>query len=424
MSASVMVDWLCCEVKMMNEATREFVREHLEDDVRLLALRGSKDPEVDLGFALQQIDGRRRAQEKLPSWAAVEGIVWPPHLSMEQCSSEQTARYKAEVAGSGGLFVDLTAGFGVDAAFIAQSFQEAVAVELQAELCAISSENFKLLGLHQIEVVNGNGVEYLHTMAPVDLVFIDPARRDEHGGRTYGIADCTPNVLDLFDELLAKAQRVMIKLSPMLDWRKAVEDIGWQYVSAVHIVSVANECKELLLEMKGWKGEKVKKAIGEKAKEMKVVCVNLLSDGSRECFEFDADVSSPNTSFHPLALLPFHFLYSPNASVMKAGCYNLLAERFGATPLHQNSHLFVSDKEIPDFPGRGFVIERTTSMNKRDLKESLAGITQANIAVRNFPISADELRRRLKLRDGGDIYIFATTVENIGHRLLICRKIS
>ena len=332
--------------------------------------------------------------------------------------------YKAEVAGSGGLFVDLTAGFGIDAAFIAQGFQKAVAVELQAELCAISSENFKLLGLHQIAVVNGNGVEYLHTMAPVDLVFIDPARRDEHGGRTYGIADCTPNVLDLFDELLAKAQRVMIKLSPMLDWRKAVEDIGWQYVSAVHIVSVANECKELLLEMKGWKGEKVKKPIGEKAKEMKVVCVNLLSDGSRECFEFDADVSSPNTSFHPLALLPFHFLYSPNASVMKAGCYNLLAERFGATPLHQNSHLFVSDKEIPDFPGRGFVIERTTSMNKRDLKESLAGITQANIAVRNFPISADELRRRLKLRDGGDVYIFATTVENIGHRLLICRKIS
>ena len=419
-----MVDWLCREVKMMNEATREFVREHRDDDVRLLALRGSKDPEVDLGFALQQIDGRRRAQEKLPSWAAVEGIVWPPHLSMEQCSSEQTARYKAEVAGSGGVFVDLTAGFGVDAAFISQGFQKAVAVELQAELCAISSENFKLLGLHQIEVVNGNGVDYLHRMAPADLVFIDPARRDEHGGRTYGIADCTPNVLDFIDELLEKAQRVMIKLSPMLDWRKAVEDIGWQYVSVVHIVSVANECKELLLEMKGWKGEKVKKAIGEKAKEMKVVCVNLLSDGSRECFEFDADVPSPNKSFHLLTLLPFHFLYSPNASVMKAGCYNLLAERFGATPLHQNSHLFVSDKEIPDFPGRGFVIERTTSMNKRDLKESLAGITQANIAVRNFPISAEELRRRLKLRDGGDIYIFATTVENIGHRLLICRKIS
>ena len=178
-------------MKMMNEATRAFVREHRDEDVRRLALRGTKDPEVDLGFALQQIDGRRRAQEKLPSWAAVEGIVWPPHLSMEQCSSEQTARYKAEVAGSGGVFVDLTAGFGVDAAFIAQGFQKAVAVELQAELCAISSENFRLLGLHQIEVVNGNGVDYLHTMAPADLVFIDPARRDEN---IRGLERCVKHV--------------------------------------------------------------------------------------------------------------------------------------------------------------------------------------------------------------------------------------
>ena len=433
------------EMKMMNEATRAFVREHRDEDVRQLALRGTKDPEVDLAFALQQIDGRKRAQEKLPSWAAVEGIVWPPHLSMEQCSSEQTARYKAEVAGSGGVFVDLTAGFGVDAAFIAQGFQKAVAVELQAELCAISSENFKLLGLHQIEVVNGNGVDYLHRMAPADLVFIDPARRDEHGGRTYGIADCTPNVLDFIDELLEKAQRVMIKLSPMLDWRKAVEDIGRQYVSAVHIVSVANECKELILEVKGWKGEKVKKSIGEEAKEMKVICVNLLSNGGRE--EFDLTIPNrrllhedaiaysggeslrgirpPRPDGHPsYSGGERGYLFEPNASVMKAGSFEEIVARFPVTPLHQNSHLFVSDKEVPDFPGRGFVIERITSMNKRELKESLAGITQANIAVRNFPMSAEELRRRLKLRDGGDIYIFATTVENTGHRLLICRKIS
>ena len=403
---------------MMNEATREFVREHRDEDVRQLALRGTKDPEVDLAMALQQIDGRKRALEKLPSWVAVEGIVWPPHLSMEQCSSEQTASYKAEVAGSGGVFVDLTAGFGVDAAFIAQGFQWAVAVELQAELCAISSENFRLLGLHQIEVVNGNGIDYLYRMAPADLVFIDPARRDEHGGRTYGIADCTPNVLDFIDKLLEKAQRVIIKLSPMLDWRKAVEDIGRQYVSAVHIVSVNNECKELLIEVKSERVKSEKSGIGG----LRVVCVNLLSDDGRECFEFDAD-APPASTFH-LSLLTFHFLYSPNASVMKAGCFDLLAERFGVMPLHQNSHLFVSDKEVPEFPGRGFVIERITSMNKRELKESLAGITQANIAVRNFPMSAEELRRRLKLRDGGDVYIFATTVENAGHRLLICRKIS
>ena len=399
----------------MNEATRLFIRQHQDDDIRQLALRGTKDPEVNLAFALQQIDGHRRALEKLPSWAAIEGIVYPPHLSMEQCSSEQTARYKAEVAGSGESFVDLTAGFGVDSAFIAQRFKKAVCVELQPELCAISSANLQLLGLRQIEVVNGNGIDYLHTMPPADLVFIDPARRDEHGGRTYGIADCTPNVFEMIDELLTKAQRVMIKLSPMLDWRKAVEDIGKQYVSAVHIVSVNNECKELLIELKRWKGEEVK--------EMKVVCVNLLSDGSEERFEFDAQTPSPIKTFH-YSLFTFHFLYSPNASVMKAGCFDLLAERFGVMPLHVNSHLFVSDVRVSDFPGRAFVIEKTTTMNKRELKESLAGMTQANIAVRNFPLSVADLRKRLKLQDGGDTYIFATTVENVGHLLLICRKLN
>ena len=398
----------------MNEETREFIQQHQDDNIRVLALKGTKDPEVDLAFAFQQIDGRKRAQEKLPSWAAIESIVWPPHLSMEQCSSERTARYKAKVAGSGKSLVDLTAGFGVDAAFIAKGFQRTVCVELQPELCAVLKENFTLLGLHQIEVVNGNGVDYLHTMAPADLIFIDPARRDEHGGRTYGIADCTPNVLEIIDELLEKAQRVMIKLSPMLDWRKAVEDIGKEHVSAVHIVSVNNECKELLVEVKGWKDEEVK--------AMKVVCVNLLSDGSEERFEFDAQRS--NAPLHPSVVSPFHYLYSPNASVMKAGCFDLLEVRFGVMQLHANSHLFVSDEEVPGFPGRGFVIERVTSMNKRELKESLAGVTQANIAVRNFPLSAHELGQRLKLRDGGDVYIFATTVENMGHQLFICRKIS
>ncbi len=407
---------------MMNEATREFVRQHREDDVRQLALRGVKDPEVDLAFALQQIDGHRRALEKLPSWATVEGIVWPPHLSMEQCSSEQTARYKAEVVGSGGSFVDLTAGFGVDAAFIAQGFQKAVCVELQPELCAISSENFQLLGLHQIEVVNGNGVDYLHTMPPADLIFIDPARRDEHGGRTYGIADCTPNVLEIIDELLEKAQRVMIKLSPMLDWRKAVEDIGRQHVSAVHIVSVNNECKELIIE------------VMLSRKETKVVCVNLLSDGSRECFEFDADAPSPKEPSYPSCVPSLasdqrssalsHLLYVPNASVMKAGCFDWVASRYGVVQADRNSHLFLSDREVDGFPGRGFIVEKVSSMNKRDLKESLAGVTHANIAVRNFPLSVADLRKRLKLQDGGDTYIFATTLENLGHRLLICRKIS
>ena len=398
-----------------NQATLDFIREHADDDVRQLALRGSKMSEVDLSYALEQIAGRQKARTKLPSWASIDGIVYPPHLSMEQCSSEATARYKASIAGKGALFVDLTAGFGVDMAFIAQGFQKAVHVERQPQLCAISSENYNLLGLNHIEVVCGDGVEYLHTMNHADLLFIDPARRDEHGGRTYGIADCTPNVLEMLDEMLEKADRVMIKLSPMLDWRKAVSDFG--KVNEVHIISVDNECKELLLEVKS---EKLK--VKSNSPSLRVVCVNLLSDGNRECFEFDAHHPLPSSSTFHLSPFTFHFLYEPNASIMKAGCFGLLEQRFGVVQLDKNSHLFVSDQEVIGFPGREFLIEKRTSMNKRELKAALADIDKANITVRNFPMSVAELRKRLKLKEGGEVFIFATTIANEGHQLLVCRK--
>ena len=411
----------------MNQATREFIRDHAEADVRQLALQGAKDPEVDLTFALEQIAGRQKARTKIPSWAAIEGIIYPSHLSMEQCSSEQTARYKTMIAGTGALVVDLTAGFGVDLAFLSQRFQKAVHVERQSQLCAISSENYKCLRLEHIEVVCGDGVEYLHQLDHADLIYLDPGRRDEHGGRTYSMADCTPNVLEILDEMLKKADRVMLKLSPMLDWRKAVADISDKrevisdkccaHVNAVHIVSVDNECKELLIEVINDKCNVISAATS-----LRVICVNLLSDGTEEHFDFEALSPLTVTSTYHLSLITYHFLFEPNASIMKAGCFELLEQRFGARQLDSNSHLFVSDTDIPDFPGRRFMIERTTSLNKRDLKDALSGIDKANITVRNFPLSVAELRKRLKLKDGGDVFIFATTIENEGHKLLICRK--
>ena len=232
----------------MNKATKDFIREHADADVRQLALQGKKNPEVDMTYALEQIAGRQKSKTKLPSWAKVDGIVYPPHISMEQCSSEQTARYKAEVVMSANRFVDLTGGFGVDFSFIAKKFKHAVYVERQEHLCDITSENFRLLGLDNAEVVNADGIEYLHQIDDADLIFIDPARRDDNGGRTYGIADCTPNVLEVMDELMQKTDVLLLKLSPMLDWRKAVKDIGG--ASEVHIVSVDNECKELLIMVK------------------------------------------------------------------------------------------------------------------------------------------------------------------------------
>ena len=383
----------------VNQSTLDYIRQHADEDVRQLALRGHKCPDVDLQYALEQIAGRQKARTKLPSWAAIDGIVYPPHLSMEQCSSEVTARYKASIAGKGALFVDLTAGFGVDMALISQGFQKAVHVERQPQLCAISSENFRLLGLNHIEVVCGDGVAYLHTMRHADLLFIDPARRDVHGGRTYDISDCTPNVLEILDEMLEKADRVMIKLSPMLDWRKAVADLG--KVNEVHIISVDNECKELLL------------ILSKTKKPLRVFCVN-----NDECFEVVEGISSQP---RPLPQ-DMRYLYEPNASVMKAGCFALIEQRFGVVQLERNSHLFVSDKEILGFPGRQFLIEKRTSMNKRELKATLADVDQANITVRNFPMSVAELRKRLKLKEGGDVYIFATTISDEGHQLLVCRK--
>lgn len=383
----------------VNQATLDFIRQHADEDVRKLALRSHKSPDVDLPYALEQIAGRQKARAKLPSWSAVDGIVYPHHLSMEQCSSEATARYKASIAGKGALFVDLTAGFGVDMAFVSQGFQKAVHVERQPQLCAISSENFRLLGLNHIEVVCGDGVAYLHTMKHADLLFIDPARRDEHGGRTYDISDCTPNVFEILDEMLEKADRVMIKLSPMLDWRKAVADLG--KVNEVHIISVDNECKELLL------------ILSKAMKPLRVFCVN-----NDECFEVvEGILPQPHSLSQDM-----RYLYEPNASVMKAGCFALIEQRFGVMQLEKNSHLFVSDKEISGFPGRQFLIEKRTSMNKRELKAVLADVEQANITVRNFPMSVAELRKRLKLKEGGDVYIFATTISGEGHQLLVCRK--
>ena len=383
----------------MNQATIDFIRAYAEADVRQLALQGTKNPEVDLTFALEQIAGRQKAKTKLPSWAAIDGIVYPPHLSMEQCSSEQTARYKALIAGKGALIVDLTAGFGVDMAFISQNYQKAVHVERQAPLCAISSQNYKLLGLNHIEVVCADGASYLHQLDHADLIFMDPARRDDHGARTYGIADCTPNVLELRDELLQKADRVMLKLSPMLDWRKGVEDLG--HVSEVHIVSVDNECKELLL------------VLSKDEKPLRLFCVN--NDQIFETSDLPQETSS-------IIHHPYSFLFEPNASIMKAGCFAAIEQQFGVAQLDKNSHLFVSDHDISDFPGRRFIIEKTTSMNKRELKAALEGIDRANIAIRNFPMSVAELRKRLKLKDGGDLYLFATTVAGNQHQLFICRK--
>ena len=400
----------------METKLEEFIREHRHDDVRQLALQAARYPDIDMQQALQQIAGWQTARTKLPEWAATDGIVYPPRLSMEQCSSEATAKYKAKVlAPSPSTVIDLTGGFGVDFSYMARGFQKAVYVERQPHLCEAARHNFQLLGLENAEVVCGDGVEYLKNLpSPFRppsprTIYLDPARRDENGKKTYAISDCTPDVVALKDLLLEKAGRVMIKLSPMLDWHKAVDDLG--EVVEVHIVSVDNECKELLLVL-----------AKNPAAPLRVVCANIRHDTETELFEFFPSNDNLSIPLFP-ALRERDFLYEPNASIMKAGCFAEVAHRFGVQPTGSNSHLFLSPQFIPDFPGRKFQIEKVTSMNKKELKHVIGGLTKANITVRNFPLSVAELRKRLKLADGGYTYIFATTLGEKDHVLLITKQI-
>ena len=405
----------------MNEATLAYVRQHADDDVRQLALRGSKDAAVNMTEALQQIAGRQTARKKLPAWATLDDILYPPHLNMEQCSSEQAARYKASVCHSAvttaNTLVDLTGGLGVDFSFMAPLFSQAVYVERQEELCRLARHNLAALGV-QSTVVCDDAAHYLHHLDHVSLLFVDPARRDTHGARTYGIADCTPDVLTLRDELLQKAEYVMQKLSPMLDWRKTVSDLGPQYVREVHIVSVGGECKELLVLMAA-------PASNQQAADehpLRIVCVN-----DEEVWEVPAQSGAEPTAERIVpqgiaAHVPVGtYLYEPNASVMKAGCFDALSACFGVSPLAQNSHLFTSADYKADFPGRKFHVHAVSSMNKRELKEKILPLKQANITIRNFPLSVADLRRRLKLSDGGHHYLFATTLHSGDHVLIVCQ---
>ena len=390
----------------MNDKTRDFIEQNLDADIRQLALKGCRDKDVDLDAAIRQIAGRQTARRKLPSWAALDGILYPPHLNMEQCSSEQTARYKARICSSHPspkTLVDLTGGFGVDFAFMSEAFDEATYVERNSELFAISSANMKILA-PKAKCLNEDGLEVLHRLDHVSMIFMDPARRDNHGARTYGISDCTPNVLEIKDELLQKADVVMLKLSPMLDWHKAISDLGEQYIKEVHIVSVQNECKELLIVMQQ-----------QPAEPPTVYCIN---DDS--VFSYHPSFISSNHISHHSSLI---YLYEPNASIMKAGCFAEIEQAFEVSQLAPNSHLFASDQAIADFPGRKFRVTAVTSMNKQELKQALKDIRQANIAVRNFPMSVADLRKRLKLSEGGNDYIFATTLTEGKKVLIICQHL-
>ena len=375
----------------MNEITKQFIRKNLNADVPTLALK--KAPVgTDVSLALRQIEARQLLRKKVPSWSENEELLFPAHLSIEQCSSEASAQYKAGLL-QGHSFADLTGGLGIDTYFIAQHFQQADYVEQQAELCELARHNFDVLNA-DIKVWNETAEDYLKQCEPKDCIFLDPARRDAYGRKTISISDCTPDVTVLQEQLLQKADRVMVKLSPMLDISKALEEL--HHVKEIHVVAVANECKELdvILE-RGFIGEP------------QFVCVNLLTTQPELRFTQKEEHDCPGR----LAEGVLNYLYEPNPAVMKAGCFKLLTERFGVFKLHKNSNLYTSEQLVSSFPGRIFEVESWSTFNKKVKQTLLYDVDKASIAVRNFPLSVAELRKSLKIVDGDETYLFATTIK-------------
>lgn len=394
---------------MFNEDTWQFILKHAQEDTKKLALKRNDNGLIDMKQALTQIEGYQTAVKKLPLWASNRRLVYPPRISMEQCSSETTAQYKQLLAkrllGAQNRplrMADMTGGFGIDFSYLAPLFESAIYMEQQEVLCQIARYNFPILGLSQAQVVQGDGVSLMSEHAPYDLIFIDPARRDEMGKKTVALRECTPDLGLIQDEIMSCSPCCIAKLSPMLDIQQALQVL--KHAAEVHLVSVDNECKELLVVLKR-----------DFCGAVRFCCVNILK---KETQTYQYDEPEETEAIADYTDLPEKFLYEPNTSVLKAGAFKGLCQRFGVKKLHPNSHLYTSERLVRDFPGRRFRITGKYGFSKQELKELTRDISQANITIRNFPTTVAELRKKLKIKEGGNTYLFATTLKNGQHVLI------
>ena len=452
---------------------KEFIKKHLKDDVNKLAL--SKFPEgVDKQFVIRQIQARQVLSKKLPSWAENDALIFPKKLSLEQCSSELTAKYKAlllstnphesprmisdnscilvdekvstnqhestrmisadscELVDEKTILVDLTGGMGVDTAFLSDNFDKTFYVEMQEELCEIAKHNFKVLNKN-IEVVNDSAEHFLTICDEVDCIYLDPARRDEYGRKMVSLHDCSPDVVELHDLLLEKAKRVLIKVSPMLDIEMVKKEL--KDISAIHVVAVRNECKEVLIE--------IQKLRNSETQKLGVWATDLRENWNFTFFE-EEELNAQWTLADGIG----KYLYEPGVACMKAGCFKLLSQRYALDKLHRNSHLYTSDELVSDFPGRIFEVIETLPFDKKTKKEITSLLSQqttdnrqqtlsiveskptvnsqqpkASVATRNFPLSADELKKNLGLQDGNESYVFGTTMKGEKKVVVLTKKI-
>ena len=399
----------------LSSAEQAFISAHLTTDVRALVLR-SQSGDLDIKKVAAQIAARQKAREKLPTWYANDKLIFPPALSVEQASSERTAQYKASLV-SGRLLLDLTGGMGVDTWAFAQRVENVTYVERNPDLAALAAHNLPLLGTGNVVVQSGDGLDMLNDSSksanspdPADWIYLDPHRRNDQGGKVVRLEDCEPDVSQpgIVSTLLKKARQILLKASPLLDVDKAVQQLHGA-VNSVHVVAVQGEVKEISF------------ALGNQSTTKENVifnAVNILADRTislsfRWGDEREADVNFGN---------PEQYLYEPNAAVLKAGAFRLVAARFGLTKLAPNSHLYTSDVLRSDFPGRIFTLQSVIKPDTKTLK-TLLPTMKANLTVRNFPQSVADLRKKLNLHEGGDVYILATTLLNGDKRLLITKKV-
>lgn len=384
---------------------KQFIRARENDDVRNVALRFSGE---DMPFLLAQIAGRQMAKHKIPSWYANDEIVYPAHISLEQASSEVTAQYKSSIIPQGKTrFVDLTGGLGVDFSFLARNFNEAIYVEQNPELCTLAEHNFRELGLSNFSVIHASAEDALKEIPEADVIYLDPSRRDGAGHKVFRIEDCNPDVTQLQEQLFAKSDAVLIKYSPMLDISLAVKTL--ENVREVHVISVENECKELLL------------LLSKNGSRCIYHTVNLKKNGETETFSFRQKEEQESELTY--ASQPEKYLYEPNASVLKSGAFNVIAAAFSVKKLHKNSHLYTSNELVRNFPGRIFEVQHFFAPNKRNIRRFVSETKKANISVRNFPMPVAEIRRQSGLKDGGDVYVFATTLADNEKVWIVCEKV-
>ncbi len=394
----------------LTETMRRFIREHAADDVQRLLLSAAQYPSIDVPHAVTQIEARRVLKDKMPVWHACDELIFPSKLAAEQCSSARTAQYKLRLLEDERHLCDLTGGLGVDSYFFAKQVKQVCYVERDKACFDAAIRNFSVLSAKNIEGRNEEAAHALSELTATDVFYIDPARRGTGNRRMFALSDCEPDIVQLLPAMLRKAPKVIAKLSPMLDLSHTLALLP--QTTDVHVVSVKNECKELLFVLRR----------GNAAKIPRIHCINIMTDSSEQAFCF-TPAEEQATPVLP-AKSAGAYLYEPNASILKAGAYKQTALRTGVRKLHVNSHLYTSDEEVFDFPGRSFRIEEVLPFSGKICRTIARNIPQANLTVRNFPLSVEELRKRTKITDGGEIYLFATTLADNQKVLIRCTKLS